>query len=92
MELVWFETLRLEVIGKQIQSQGAFLRQVQPCVHEIVGRAGQMVRERLRLGPEFNLLLWGTRELKLSFLSDPTFRVEAHPALQEAVSIEPASG
>ncbi len=47
---------------------------------------------RLQLGPEFNLLKWGTRELKLSFLSYPTFRDEAHPALQEAVSIDLASG
>jgi DNA phosphorothioation-associated putative methyltransferase len=50
------------------------------------------LRERLQLGPEFNLLKWGTRELKLSFLSYPTFRDEAHPALQEAVSIDLASG
>jgi len=50
------------------------------------------LRERLQLGPEFNLLKWGTRELKLSFLSYPTFREEAHPALQEAVSIDLASG
>jgi hypothetical protein len=50
------------------------------------------LRERLQLGPEFNLLKWGTRELKLSFLSYPTFREEAHPALQKAVSIDLASG
>jgi DNA phosphorothioation-associated putative methyltransferase len=50
------------------------------------------LRERLQLGPEFNLLKWGTRELKLSFLSYPAFREEAHPALREAVSIDLASG
>lgn len=53
--------------------------------------AGRL-RERHQLGPEFNLLKWGTRELKLSFLSYPTFRVEAHPPLHEAVSIDLASG
>lgn len=50
------------------------------------------LRARLQLGSEFNLLKWGTRELKLSFLSYPTFREEAHPALSEAVSVDLASG
>jgi DNA phosphorothioation-associated putative methyltransferase len=50
------------------------------------------LRERLQLGPEFNILKWGTRELKLSFLSYPTFQDEAHPALYEAVSVDLASG
>jgi DNA phosphorothioation-associated putative methyltransferase len=50
------------------------------------------LRTRLSLGPEFNLLKWGTRELKLSFLSYPSFREEAHPALAEAVSVDLASG
>jgi len=50
------------------------------------------LRDRLQLGPEFNLLKWGTRELKLSFLSYPTFSEEAHPALHEAVTVDLASG
>ena len=48
MEPVLFETLRLELIGKQLQREGAFLRQVQPRVHEIVGWAEDMVPERRR--------------------------------------------
>ena len=48
MEPVLFETLRLELIGKQLQREGAFLPQVQPRVHEIVGWAEDMVPERRR--------------------------------------------
>ena len=50
------------------------------------------LRARLALGPEFSVLKWGTRELKLSFLSYPTFSEDAHPALDEAVSVDLASG
>lgn len=48
MEPVLFEALRLELIGKQLQREGAFLRQVQPRVQEIVGWAEDMVPERRR--------------------------------------------
>lgn len=50
------------------------------------------LRERLQLGSEFNVLKWGTRELRLSFLAYPDFERDAHPALAEAVSVDLASG
>lgn len=61
---------------------------VPDSLRTIAGR----LRERLQLGPEFNILKWGTRELKLSFLAYPTFFSEAHPALHEAVTVDLASG
>jgi DNA phosphorothioation-associated putative methyltransferase len=61
---------------------------VPESLRTIAGR----LRDRLQLGPEYNILKWGTRELKLSFLAYPTFSEEAHPALHEAVTIDLASG
>ncbi len=61
-------------------------------VPETLRTIANRLRERLQLGPEFNLLKWGTLELKLSFLAYPTFEDEAHPALKEAISIDLASG
>ncbi|MEX2580471.1 MAG: DNA phosphorothioation-associated putative methyltransferase [Verrucomicrobiales bacterium] len=50
------------------------------------------LRDRLGLGPEFNVLKWSTRELRLSFLAYPSFAKDAHPALDESVSVDLASG
>lgn len=59
---------------------------------EALRTIARRLRDRLQLGPEFNVLKWSTLELKLSFLSYPDFQNDAHPALHESVSVDLASG
>ena len=48
--------------------------------------------ERCQVGPEFTVLKFRTDELKLSFLSYPTFLSEAHPALAQAITVDLVAG
>ncbi len=46
---------------------------------------------RHELGPEYNLIKFRTDELKMSFLSYPTFMEVAHPALRHALTVDLAT-
>jgi hypothetical protein len=46
---------------------------------------------RHELGPQYNLIKFRTDELKISFLSYPTFMEEAHPALRHALTVDLAT-
>jgi hypothetical protein len=53
-----------------------------------------LVRVRLAFGisQDFNLVKFRTDELKLSFLSYPSFETDAHPTLSKAISVDLAAG
>src|SRR5690242_4162142 len=46
---------------------------------------------QFQIGPEFNVLKLRWDELKISFLSYPSFFERAHPELEKAVTIDLAS-
>ena len=50
------------------------------------------LRARLELDDGYNVLKFSSRELKISFLSYPAFFTDPHPALQDSVSIDLATG
>lgn len=50
------------------------------------------LRVRLELDGGYNVLKFSSRELKISFLSYPSFFTDPHPALQDSVSIDLATG
>jgi DNA phosphorothioation-associated putative methyltransferase len=50
------------------------------------------LRNRLEIGPEFNLLKFHTASPKISFLAYPDFEKDPHPALKEAVIVDLVTG
>lgn len=51
-----------------------------------------LLRNKLELGNEFNVLKFSTRDLKISFLSYPEFFSDPHPTLAESVSVNLITG
>ena len=51
-----------------------------------------LLRNKLELGNEFNVLKFSTRDLKISFLSYPKFHTDPHPSLAKSVSVNLVTG
>lgn len=50
------------------------------------------LRERVDIGDEFNIIKFGTKEFRVSFLSYPRFFDQPHPKLAKSVLVDLASG
>ncbi len=51
-----------------------------------------LLRNKLELGNEFNVLKFSTRDLKISYLSYPEFYEDPHPALHRSISADLVTG
>ncbi|HWW01072.1 MAG TPA: hypothetical protein VNZ64_15350 [Candidatus Acidoferrum sp.] len=62
---------------------------------ELDGGLGEVLNQsvaRCDLSAEFNVVKFRTEELKVSFLAYPGFWTEAHPALQQAITVDLVTG
>lgn len=62
-----------------------------PAIPSLLRTIGEL-RRRLKIGLEFNILIFHTASPKISFLCYPDFEKDPHPALSAAVIVDLVTG
>lgn len=78
--------------GKQLPGAIYIFRDPESDLGSDLSRLISRVEAVFSIGQEFNVLKFRKNELKVSFLSYPSFMDEAHPALRYAITIDLTTG